>query len=737
MSVKRRTLLVEIGSEELPLDAQRVLAPALREAFTRELQALHFSGFHCREYVTPRRLAVAVSELEEKQPPQEQLRIGPAVTVAYDAQGEATAAARGFARSCGVALSSLETVTAAGKSANDKRLAHRMTTPGQPVAALLPALLQRIIPGLPTIRHMRWGEGKYSFVRPVHWLVVLWGEEVIPCEIFGVFANCYSRGHRFYSTAPVLLDRAEQYEEILQQHHVQIDAVKRRQYIMQEVNRQAQDLGGEAVFSEEMLAEVVALVEYPVVMAGKIPAEFLSLPEEILIATLQQHQRYFPLRDEKGLLPYFLFVSNIAPANPQIVIRGNERVVLPRLRDAQFFYQRDCAQGLELWRTRLSGLILHGEQSAQETTPSVAKARAIMSKEAGSMYHKTARMEQLLPELCSLDPLLLQRTAHLYKNDLLSEMVGEFPSLQGVMGQYYARVLGEDEAVAMAIREQYLPRFAEDELPASELGQALAIGDRLDTLVARFLVGEIPKSDSDPFALRRAALGVLRIIIERKLNIDLYQLLDSVIATFPQAIWQVVEKQQLRQQLWHFLMDRLRFWLHARELRADSVTAVLAMMFTRPQEIYQRVLAVEAFREQPAAENLIAANKRICNILKKTGSVELQRNVTLLEPVEQQLLTALETAEKDISPLVEKREYTQILQRLGQLRNPIDDFFDQVMVLCEDQEKRNHRLALLQRIKELFSQVADVSQLQQNKSTTSMPQENKQVNSNVGVCADT
>ncbi len=688
--MKNRSLLIEIGCEEMPAQAQEPLAKALAHGFCdrirRELQ-LDDIDHHC--YASPRRLALQIHNLPPQQPPCEQLCLGPRLATAYDAQGNPTRAAAGFARSCGTDLSALETV----ETDKGSRLGYRTTLPGKETSSLVPRLLQETLDGLPITKRMRWGEGKYTFVRPVHWIVLLFGTELIEAEFFGIATNRFSRGHRFHHPDRIPITNADSYSEVLEKHYVLADPTARKQHIRKQAEKLARQLGGEVLIRPALLDEVSSLNEWPVAMHGKFPEEFLELPTEVLISALEDQQKYFPVRNKEALLPAFIFFSNIMPEQAKPVILGNERVIRPRLNDARFFYQRDRAHGLLAWNGKLDGVVYQ--------------------QRLGSMQDKTQRLEKLVAQLAEwmgIDPAMPVRAATLAKCDLLSEMVGEFPSLQGVMGQYYALEQGEPEPVATAIREHYLPRFSGDMPAEGNVGQALALADRIDTLAGHFLIQQQPDGERDPFGLRRAGLGLIRILIEKSIDVDLRMLINLALHAYPKEL----HNAEVATPLFDFCMGRLRTWCMERGIMADSFEAVYALRPTCPLDFHHRLMAVEHFRSLPESASLASANRRIRNLLRQaaTDKPATVDHKIFSETAEQRLGAKVDKLREKIQPLLADAAYTTALCKMAALRDDIDSFFDQVMVLCEDPTLRANRLALLQSISDLFLTVADISRLQ-------------------------
>jgi glycyl-tRNA synthetase beta chain len=687
-----KNLLIEIGTEELPPKALKRLSESFAEGIRAGLNKAQLPHGDLCLYATPRRLAALVQGLVTAQPDRETLRRGPALSAAFDGEGQPTKATLGFARSCGVEVSQLETI----ETEQGRWLGFRALEKGQVTEALIPDIVRQALAGLPIPKRMRWGVGEAEFVRPVHWVVLLFGNEVIEAGILGIQAGRTTRGHRFHYPDPIVLSEPAGYAQVLKgTGHVIPDFEDRRFVIQAQVEAAAKALGGVAIIDPDLLDEVTALVEWPVVIAGSFDPRFLAIPAEVIIATLKDQQRYFHLLDEDGrLLPSFITVSNIDSSNPETVRRGNERVVVPRLTDAAFFWEQDRRQPLNARREMLKGVVFQ--------------------KQLGTLHDKSERIANLASEIAPRiggNPEWARRAAQLSKCDLLTNLVGEFPELQGVMGRYYANHDGEPDEVAEALDEQYLPRFAGDRLPKTPTGQALAIADKLDTLVGVFGIGQVPTGDKDPFALRRAAIGVLRIIIERRLDLDLEAILTQAAANYSGLF----NAPEVVSKVFDFMMDRLRGYFLEDGATPDAFEAVvLARRPTKPEDFGQRLRAVMEFRKLPAAESLAQANKRIGNILRQ--AVEEPKaiiNVTLLvESAEMELAKELARIDALVQPKLQGRDYTGALQDLAGLRESVDNFFDRVLVMCDDLPLRHNRLALLKNLRDRFLAVADISRLQ-------------------------
>lgn len=689
--MNKEDLLIEIGTEELPPKALKRLATAFADEIHLGLEGAKLEHGECRWYATPRRLAVQVSELMTLQEDKEVERRGPALSAAYDEDGNASKAAEGFARSCNVSVKELQTL----ETDKGSWLSYKALEVGVATKDLLENIINTALGKLPIPKRMRWGSGDAEFVRPVHWLLVLFGEEAVPCNVLGLDAGTVSYGHRFHAPEAISLASTDEYLDKLETQGKVIADFDRRQSLIREgVEACATELGGIAMIDSSLLDEVTALVEWPVIISGGFDKNFLELPNEVLIASMQDHQKYFPVKDaEEQLMPHFITVANIQSSAPEEISKGNERVIFPRLSDAAFFWQRDIAQPLSDYQAGLKNIVYQ--------------------KQLGSLHDKSSRVAELASYLAgqlSIDEEAIRRAALLAKCDLSSAMVGEFPELQGVMGRYYALQSGEAAEVALALDEQYMPRFAGDALPTAKLGQALAVAEKLDSLVGIFAIGQVPSGDKDPFGLRRAAIGCLRIIIECELDIDLRVCLQTSAAQFDSAI----SADDVTDAVFDFIMQRLRRYNADIDISNDIFESVLALSPTNLLDFQHRVQAVNKFNGLAEAESLAAANKRIQNILKQNKSEKISDiDATLLnEPTEKLLAGALTEIEKSVQPLLAKHDYAGTLTKLAALRDPIDNFFDEVMVMCDDEALKLNRLALLNQINTLFLSSADISKLQ-------------------------
>lgn len=682
-------LLVEIGTEELPPKALRGLSEAFGKLFRDGLDQaglLDDETLSPDIFGAPRRLAVRVPQVRLSQPDQTRERRGPALQAAYDDEQQPTKALVGFARSCGVTPQSLETL----ETDRGAWIVFRAREKGRPASELIPQILTEALKKLPVPRRMRWAGLDAEFVRPVHWVVLLHGEKVIHMELLSVKAGRTTRGHRFHHPKPITLKTPQEYESVLsKQGAVIADFAARRAKIRQAAERLAAGQGGEAAVDEALLDEVTSLVEWPEAILGSFDKAYLKLPAEVLATSMQDNQKYFPVTNKRGkLLPCFITVSNIKSKNKVKVREGNERVLHARFADARFFWETDLKTRLQDRIADLKHIVFH--------------------EKLGSVHDKAVRVGRLAGRIAQEmggEAGHAERAALLAKADLLSGMVGEFPELQGVMGRYYASHDGEPQNIAAAIEEQYLPRFAGDRLPETALGQALAIADKLDTLLSIFGLGEFPTGDRDPYGLRRAALGVLRIMIEHKLELDVLGLLEYGADGYAGG---VVE------DVYAFMMERLRAYYTDAGLSGDVFEAVLACRPTRPLDFDRRIRAVTAFIKLKEAESLTAANKRIRNILRQGGSADWDHVSELLleEEAERHLARRVAVLQNELAPLFDAGDYTRAMKHLAGLRPQVDEFFDRVMVMVDEEAVRDNRLALLNSLSRLFLRVADLSKLQ-------------------------
>jgi glycyl-tRNA synthetase beta chain len=688
-----RDFLVEIGTEELPPKSLAALSQAFADGVAKGLTDAGLQHRAVERFATPRRLAVRVRRLIEQQPDRPLERRGPPTKASFDAQGAPTQAALAFARSCGVEASALEKL----ETPKGSWLVFRGTESGARTVDLLPGIVQAALDSLPIARRMRWGAGEAQFVRPVHWVAMLFGRDVVPTEIMGVPSSNLTYGHRFMAPKALRLANPMSYAKVLHaKGRVIADIHERRETIRLGVAAAAERVGGVAVIEDALLDEVTALVEWPVPLAGRFDVKFLELPPEVPIATMQDHQRYFPVRSAGGeLLPWFVTVANIESNDPGQVIAGNERVVRPRLADAAFFWSTDRQHKLD-----------HHLDALRRVT---------FQTQLGSLHDKTERVRRLAVAIATAiggDPGMADRAAQLSKCDLLTAMVGEFPELQGLMGRYYAQHDGEADEVALALREQYLPRFAGDDLPVTRTGMAVAIADKLDTIAGIYATGQKPTGTRDPFGLRRAALGLLRTSIERGLDLDLQQLIEQALAALPFAA-----PAESSRHVYDYIIERLRaYYVEGGAGFAVTPEMFDAVLATRPASALDfdaRLRALAQFLQLPDATSLAAANKRIANILRKaTEPVGAAVDADLLiDPAEQVLAEQVDAMARAVEPHFAARDYTTALLQLAALRPAVDEFFDSVMVMADDAALRANRLALLHRLQGLFMHAADLSRL--------------------------
>lgn len=686
-----KDFLVELGTEELPPKSLLTLATEFCINIEQALKKEKLGFTAITWYATPRRLAVAVDALEEQAPDENTELWGPPLSVAFDKEGKPTKAAEAFASKNGLKVEDLK-----AKHSDEKtgKLVHRSITKGASAVSLLPAIVQKALDDLPIARRMRWGASRAEFVRPVHWLMMLYGSDVVDCEIYGVKASNVSKGHRFHANRDISIHDRKSYSQVLfSDGKIMAEFAGRRQAIADQVAAKAKELGGEAVIGDDLLEEVTALVEWPVALAGKFDKEFLEVPAEALISSMKEHQKYFHVVDAKGkLMPYFITVSNLESTDPAQVIDGNERVIRPRLADAAFFFNTDRQTKLEERREKLKSVLFQAK--------------------LGTIYDKAARIEALSQQIATAtdaDTTLARRAAQLCKCDLVSSMVYEFPDMQGIAGYHYALHDGEPQEVAEALIEQYLPRFAGDQVPATMTGAIIAIADRLDTITGIFGIGQTPTGSKDPFGLRRASLGALRIMVEKKLDLDLRELVSFAASQFQD----LPKADTVVDDVLTYMLERFKAWYEEARIAPEVFQAVSAKNLSRPLDINNRVYAVAEFCKLPEAAALASANKRVSNIIaKQDAKIPGEVNESLLrEEAEKTLAKEVTAMRNKVAPLFAERNYTKALATLAGLRTPVDNFFDNVMVMTEDETLRNNRLALLQQLRELFLEVADISHL--------------------------
>jgi glycyl-tRNA synthetase beta chain len=695
--LERRELLIELGTEELPPKALSTLEQAFAEGLRSRLTQAGLAFGALESFATPRRLAVLVRRLPVRQPDQRLKRRGPPVSQSFDASGAPTRAASGFAHSNGVPV---EALTRECDLKGIEYLSYEGVKPGSETRALLPVMVQQSLDALPIPKRMRWGSGEAQFVRPVHWLLMLFGREVVPGQILGLTAGNLTFGHRFMAPASIRVTAPARYSKSLQTRGKVIASfTQRRDSIRTQVDQLAAGMNGRAIIPDELLNEVTALVEWPVALAGQFEARFLSLPREVLICTLQEHQRYFAIEDPSGaLLPNFITISNIDSPSPDTVRAGNERVVRPRLADAAFFWEQDRRQPLAARRGSLDAVTFEARLGSQ-----------------GARTERIAALAGAIASKIGADKTATARAAQLAKCDLLSAMVGEFPELQGIMGRYYAIADGESERVAQAIRDHYLPRSAGDSLPESAVGDALAIADKLDSLAGIFAIGQKPSGTRDPFGLRRAAIGVLRIALEHRLELDLAELIGRAVRLQPLPDIDG-RAPAVTTEIHDYMMERLRAqYLERTEsgISTEMFDAVLAAQPRSLPDIDARLRAMVGFVASPEGASLAGANKRIANILRKSegSATHVVVEELLREDAERELHAALKSLRERAMTAVQAREYVRALETLATLRPQIDAFFDRVLVNDPDLALRNNRVALLAEVRTLFCHVADLSRL--------------------------
>jgi glycyl-tRNA synthetase beta chain len=686
-------LLLEIGTEELPPKALLTLAQAFENGMRDAMQEQQLTFSKLQGFATPRRLAVLFSDLSGEQPDRNVEKLGPNVKAAFDKDGNPSKAALGFAGGLGVSVDDL------GRKDTDKgeRLAYSFTEKGKPLQALLQGMVDSVLASLPIPKRMRWGDSRSEFIRPVQWLTVLYGDEVLPLDVYGNQAGSESYGHRFHSEGPIKISKASDYENTLENNgRVIVDFAKRRKLIEKQLQDVATKTNAEVVISESLLDEVCGLVEWPVALMGNFDESFLRLPQESLISSMREHQKYFHLVDANGkLLPHFITLSNIESKDPQQVVEGNERVIRPRLADAQFFYDTDRKTPLSDRVERLK--------------------KVVFQEKLGSIHDKCERIAALanyIGEQLDFDKQHISQGALLCKADLVSEMVGEFGDLQGIIGRYYAQADGLDDELAVAIEEHYLPRFAGDKLPSNPTAMALSLADRIDTIVGIFGIGQAPTGSRDPFALRRAALGVLRVIIEKELALDLKPLMAFAAKQHAQLSESDADEQALS-----YVMERLRAWYSDQNIVTEHFMAVHAQGISEPLDFEKRVKAVADFAASSSAPALASANKRVANILAKQDQAAIKDSVDaglLQDEAEKVLAEAVSKCKTTIAPMLLSQDYAQALNELAHLKDPVDQFFDQVMVMADDPALQANRVALLKQLRDQFLLIADISLLAQN-----------------------
>nr|WP_218055728.1 glycine--tRNA ligase subunit beta [Gilliamella apicola] len=687
----QKTFLVEIGTEELPPKSLRTLAESFAANFIQQLDNANLEHGEVLWYASPRRLALKVLNLNDTQPDSQIVKRGPAVSAAFDANGNATKAAEGWARGCGITVDQAERI----QTDKGEWLSYTQNQKGQPVVNLLCDMVKTALSKLPIPKPMRWAARQVEFIRPCHTVTMLYGNELVPGTILEIKSDRIIRGHRFMGEQEFTIDNADQYPEILEQRgKVIADYDKRKSIIKQQAEEEAAKLNGKADLTDNLLEEVSSLVEWPVVLTAKFEERFLEVPAESLVYTMKGDQKYFPVYDKQGkLLPNFIFVANIESKDPQVVISGNEKVVRPRLADAEFFYQTDLKQRLEDRLPRLETVLFQ--------------------QQLGTVKDKAIRIESLsgfIADKIGADVEQAKRAGKLTKCDLVTNTVFEFPETQGIMGRYLALKDGESIEVATAIEEQYKPRFAGDELPSTAISCAVSIAEKLDTLAGIFGIGQHPKGDKDPFALRRAAIGVLRIIVEEALSLDLVELANYAASLYGGKL----TNKNVVDDIVNFMQGRFRAWYQEQGFAIDTIQAVLALNPTKPADFDARIKAVTHFRTLPEASSLAEANKRVSNILSKVEvTIPEQINAALLEAgAEGELAKKLVILTDKLSPYFSESRYQDALIELSSLKETVNAFFDSVMVMVDNEDIRLNRLALLKKLQNLFLKVADISLLQ-------------------------
>ena len=688
--MSKETLLIELGTEELPPKSLKTLAVTFFEQVKSQLDAAELQYSDIKWFATPRRLAIQVLELDGKQKDKAIEKRGPAVNVAFDSEGNPSKAAEGWARSNGITIEQADRL----KTDKGEWLLHKAIQPGKTVDELIPAFVNLAISKLPIPKPMRWGSERIQFIRPVHTLVLLFGDKIINGETLGVTSSNVATGHRFHHHGLVTIDHANNYEAIMNAAHVMVDFEARQKLILEQIDTAANSIGGEALLDDELINEVTALVEWPVTLIGSFDEDFLNVPPEPLIYSMKDHQKYFPVNDKKGnLLNQFIFITNIESKDPNQIIFGNEKVIRPRLADAEFFFKTDKKQSLE---SRLASL-----------------ESVLFQKQLGTLKAKSERIASLSEFIANKigeNTADANRAGLLSKADLMTDMVLEFPQVQGTMGKYYAIHDGENETVSQALEDQYKPRYAGDTLPEGNVGCTVAIADKIDTLVGIFGINQQPKGDKDPFALRRAAIGLIRIIIEKKLSLDIQDLLAKSIELYSDKL----TNTDTLVQVVEFISGRYRAYYQEQSIAVDVIQAVLNNSPTAPLDFDKRIHAVSHFKQLAEAANLAAANKRVGNILAKFkgelfDSVNAQH---LCEVEEKALVEIFEKVSEKVKPLTDTKQYQEALTELALLREPIDTFFDNVMVMADDDNVKINRLTLLNEIRNSFLAIADISVLQ-------------------------
>ena len=694
------TILFELGSEELPPKSLKPLRDSLQASVESQLKDADISYDSLKVMAAPRRLSLLIEGISDKQPDRIEQKRGPAVKAAYDSEGKPTRAAEGFAKGLGIDVSELMTI----ETDKGDYIGYELTVQGQETTELLPNIFQNALDNLPIAKRMRSGASREEFVRPVKWLVLMQDDKVVPATIQGLQSGNQTLGHRYHSPESMVIPHAKDYESVLEAAKVIVDFDRRQQLIVEAVQKLSDEVNAEAIVPQDLLDEVTALVDLPVALRASFEERFLQVPQEALISTMQADQKYFCLTDKEGKLqPYFIFISNIESKDPSQVVSGNEKVVRPRLADAEFFFLQDQKQPLIEMAESLKNRVFQDKLGTiWEKSERITKLAAFIARQL---------KEHAIADYADIEVEQATRAAMLSKADLTSTLVGEFPELQGVAGTYYARLNGEPETIAAAIEEQYLPKFSGDVLPQTAIGICLALADRLDTLVGIFGIDQAPTGSKDPFSLRRSAIGVLRILIEKKLPINLKELVEQAINNYQGKL---ADETKTLTQVMDFINSRYRAMYTEQGISVDSIQAVMAINSHVPLDFDQRLHAVSEFRNLPQAATLAEINKRVANILAKSeGEVSDQVTEDLLaEEAEKTLYQAVTKAEATVAPLQADANYNEILQSLATLEAPLTGFFDNVMVNSEDEALKANRLTLLKQVRELFLTVADVGELQ-------------------------
>jgi glycyl-tRNA synthetase beta chain len=684
------TLLIELGTEELPPKSLKNLAVTFYQQIKDQLDSAGLTYEDIQWFATPRRLAVKVSQLVEKQADKEIEKRGPAIDVAFDAEGNPSKAAQGWARSNGISVEEAQRL----KTDKGEWLLHRATQTGKTIAELIPAMVNIAVSKLPVPKPMRWGSTRTQFIRPVHTLTIMFGAEIIAGETLEVTSSNVVTGHRFHHEGFVTLAHANEYEDKLTSAFVLVNYQERQALILSEINKAAQQLDGVALIDDELLEEVTGLVEWPVILIGSFDKAFLDVPAEPLIYSMKDHQKYFPVNDKNGqLLNKFIFVTNIESKDPIQVIKGNEKVIRPRLADAEFFFKTDKSKTLASRLESLSSVLFQKQLGTlKEKSERIASLSAVIAGQIGENTEQA------------------KRAGLLSKTDLMSDMVLEFPQVQGTMGKYYAENDGEAPEVAQALEDQYRPRYAGDALPEGNIGCAVAIADKIDSLVGIFGINQAPKGDKDPFALRRAAIGLIRIIIEKKLPLDINTLIKESVGLYGDKL----SNENVNVQVVDFILGRFRAYYQEQGISVDVIQAVLANAPTEPLDFEKRIKAVSHFKSLEQAATLAAANKRVGNILAKfSGELYPTFKADLAtETQEKALAEAFNKVKATIAPMMLAKDYQAALTELACLKAPIDNFFDNVMVMADDEAIKTNRLTLLNEIRNSFFAIADVALLQ-------------------------